>query len=251
MRMKFCAVGLFMMVAANVRGATRTIVVAGDGSGDFKDVQSAVDAAPANSAEPIIIEIRPGVYKQRIVVPKDKPNITFRGEDVKTTVLTYDWNSHVKAADGREIGTFGTPSTRIEASNFTAENITFENTAGDTGQALALTVEGDREVFRNCRLLGWQDTLYMQDGRDFFDQCYIEGRVDFIFGNATAVFDHCIIHSKDNPKNGSGGYLTAADTLPSSKYGFVFLHCTLTGEGKPTYLGRPWRWDRGSRASVT
>jgi pectinesterase len=93
-------------------------------------------------------------------------------------------------------------------------------------------------------LIGWQDTLYANGGRQYYDRCYIEGRVDFIFGSATAVFDHCTIHSKN------GGYVTAADTPAGQKVGYVFLGCTLTGEGKPAFLGRPWRWDRGSRAMV-
>ena len=122
--------------------------------------------------------------------------------------------------------------------------MTFANTAGDVGQAVALKVTGDRCVFRDCAMLGWQDTLYVDDGRAYFADCYIEGRVDFIFGGATAVFDHCTIHSKN------GGYVTAARTKPEQKYGYVFLDCTLSGEGAPAYLGRPWQWDRGRKAAV-
>ncbi|HEY1686742.1 MAG TPA: pectinesterase family protein [Tepidisphaeraceae bacterium] len=250
MRMKWLGAIGILSLAGSV-WAAKTITVAADGSADFKDVQSAIDAAPANNDEPTIIHIKPGVYKQRLEIPKNKPLIILRGDDAKTTVLTFDWNSHVKDKNGQEIGTFLSYSTHVAADNFTAENVTFENTSGDHGQGLALSVTGDREIFRNCRFLGWQDTLYINDGRDYFDHCYIEGRVDFIFGNATAMFDHCTIHSKNNPDNASGGYLTAADTKPSSPWGFVFLDCTLTGEGKPTYLGRPWRWYEGSNASVT
>jgi polygalacturonase/pectin methylesterase-like acyl-CoA thioesterase len=251
MRVKLVAVILSFFSAISLRGGTRTISVATDGSGDFKDLQAAIDAVPAQSGEAIVIHIKPGVYKQRVEVPKDKPGITLRGDDAKTTVLTCDWNSHTKGADGKEIGTFLSYSTLVAANNFTAENITFENTAGDHGQALAISVTGDRETFRHCRFLGWQDTVYINDGRDYFADCYIEGRVDFIFGNATAVFERCLIHSKNNPDNSGGGYLTTADTKPSTQFGFVFLDCTATGEGKPTYLGRPWRWYEGSKASVT
>ena len=251
MRVKLAGAILGFFTITNLQAATPPITVAADGSGDFKDLQAAINAAPAQSAEPIVIHIKPGVYKQRVEIPKDKPWITLRGDDAKTTVLTCDWNSHVKGADGNEIGTFLSYSTLVAANNLSAENITFENTAGDHGQALAISVTGDRETFRHCRFLGWQDTVYINDGRDYFADCYIEGRVDFIFGNATAVFDHCLIHSKNNPDNSGGGYLTAADTLPKQPFGYVFFDCTLTGEGKPTYLGRPWRWYQGSLASVT
>jgi pectinesterase len=124
----------------------------------------------------------------------------------------------------------------IDAPDFTAENVTFANTAGDTGQAVALLATGDRQVYRNCRMLGWQDTLYANGGRQYYGACYIEGRVDFIFGSATAVFDRCEIHSKN------GGHVTAASTPQDRPWGYVFLDCRLTGEGSAKAdLGRPWR----------
>ncbi|PYS39748.1 MAG: pectin esterase, partial [Acidobacteria bacterium] len=120
---------------------------------------------------------------------------------------------------------------------FRAENITFENTYGVGSQAVAAYVNTDRVVFRNCRFLGWQDTLFAHGGRQYYQACYIEGHVDFIFGNATAVFENCTIHSR------GPGYVTAHWRLSDSETnGFVFLHCKLTGAdlGK-VYLGRPWR----------
>lgn len=137
------------------------------------------------------------------------------------------------------------------ADDFRAENLTMENTSGDHGQALALRVDGDRAVFNHCRLLGWQDTLMVKNARQYFTNCYIEGRVDFIYGSAAVVFDHCEIHSKN------GGHITAANTPQDHPFGFVFLKCKLTADPKPwtdavgipantnsapkADLGRPWR----------
>ena len=145
--------------------------------------------------------------------------------------------ARMKDETGHEIGTFRTPSVTIEADDFTAENITFENTAGDVGQALAITVTGDRCVFRQCRFLGWQDTILDNKGRHYYENCYIEGHCDFIFGGGTAFFERCHIHCLD------GSYITAASTPAEQNYGYVFSNCRITGEppGKKTYLGRPWR----------
>jgi pectinesterase len=212
------------------------ITVAADGSGDFKSVQAAVDAVTVDASDHVVIHIKPGVYRERVHVPKDKPRLTFRGDDAKTTVLTFDLPAtKVIPPATQPIGTSGSYSTLIDADDFTAENITFENSAGDVGQAVALRTMGQRETFRNCRMLGWQDTLYVHQGSAHFDNCYIEGRVDFIFGRAIAVFQNCHVHSKN------GGYVTAAATAEDEPFGFVFLDCKLTGEGEKAYLGRPWR----------
>ena len=211
----------------------RSITVARDGSGDFKTVQAAVDSVAGDRA--VVIHIKPGTYKDRIVIGKEKSHLTLRGDDAKTTILTFDRNARFKGPDGKEVGTFQSYSTRVDASDFLAENITFENTAGDTGQAVALYATGDRQIYHNCRMLGWQDTLYAENGRQYYKDCYVEGRVDFIFGGATAVFDHCEIHSKN------GGHVTAARTPEDHPFGYVFLNCKLTGDSVPADLGRPWR----------
>jgi pectinesterase len=182
-----------------------------------------------------------------VTIDRTRPPITLRGggDDPKATVLTEDWNaSYTPPAATRPVGTSGSATVTVDAADFNADNLTFENTAGETGQALALKTTGDRGVYRHCRFLGWQDTLCPDGGRQYFVDCYIEGRVDFIFGGATAVFDRCTIHSKN------GGHVTAARTLPEQKFGYVFLDCTLTGEGAAADLGRPWQWDRGRRAAV-
>jgi pectinesterase len=213
------------------------IVVARDGSGQFRTVQEAVMSVPAGTPEtPVVIHIKSGVYKELIYVQREKRCFRFVGENSETTVLTFDLNANLIGLDGKPIGTFRTPSTVIDADDFTAENITFENSAGPVGQALAIRVDGDRATFRNCRFLGWQDTVFLNRGRHYFENCYIEGHVDFIFGGATAWFEKCRIHCRRD------GYITAASTPESAPHGFVFSRCRITGEpGAKTYLGRPWR----------
>jgi len=206
------------------------IVVATDGSGDFKTVQQAVDHVPDNNNQPVVIQIKRGVYQEQVRVTK--PYLTFRGEDPANTVLTYRLSAQ-QAGNTRLAF-----STLINANNFHAENLTFENSFGTGSQAVALFVDADRASFKNCRFLGWQDTLFVNGSRHYFKDCYIEGHVDFIFGTASAVFEDCTIHSKGQ------GYVTAHYRLSNEEdTGFVFVRCRLTGSntGNGVYLGRPWR----------
>jgi pectinesterase len=221
--------------------------VAADGSGTHATVQGAIDAVPSGTSERTTISIKPGTYKERLKIEKDKAPITLigLGEKPNDVVLTYDLNAtSVVAPATQPVGTSGSASVTINASDLIAKNLTFENSAGQVAQAVAVKVQGDRIVIENCRFLGWQDTLCVDGGRQLFRNCYIEGRVDFIFGRSTAVFETCTIHSKN------GGYVTAARTTPEQTFGYVFLDCTLTGEGDTAFLGRPWQWDRGSNAAV-
>lgn len=247
-RRRFCSLSVGVLAlcagvpvaAAPPPAPERVIVVAGDGSGQFRTVQAAVDSVPAGNRERVVILIRPGTYKERVIVPKEKPFLTIRGEDAARTILTFDNYAAKAGPDGKPFGTTGSASVFVYTDDFTAENLTFENTAGrDIGQAVALRVSGDRCVFTGCRFLGWQDTLYATGtGRQYFRGCYIEGHVDFKFGTAAAVFEECRIHSKGQ------GYIAAqARTAPDLPTGYVFRDCTLTGDTEPgrVYLGRPWR----------
>lgn len=232
------AIFLHSSIAAIGFAAETTLVVAADGSGRFTKVQDAIMAVPDGRADsPVIIRIKPGTYKEPIYVQREKRFFHLVGEDPKTTILTFDLHAKMKDKDGREIGTFRTPSVYIDADDFTAENLTFENSAGPVGQALAIRVDGDRAVFRNCRFLGWQDTILLNRGRQYFDDCYIAGHVDFIFGGATAFFNNCHIHCLRS------GYITAAATPDFQPFGFVFSNCKISAESPDvkTYLGRPWR----------
>jgi pectinesterase len=212
------------------------VVVAKDGSGDYPTVQNAVDhgfdRVLAPTAARLVIEIRPGIYHERVRVPHDRPRVTFLGTDAQTTVITF-------AVGAKDVGgTFFSATVDINADEFEAQDITFENSYGTGTQAVAISVHSDRAVFRNCRFLGMQDTLYAASGRQYYVDSYIAGHVDFIFGNAAAVFDRCEIRSR------GAGYIAAVSrTMAEGPQGFVFTHCHLTADAgvQDVFLGRPWR----------
>lgn len=216
------------------------IVVAQDGSGDYKTVQEALNSVTSLKTKETRILIKNGVYKEKLEIIKDKNNITLIGETKENVILTYDDYASKKNSEGKEIGTSGSASFIVTADNFKAKNITFENASGPVGQAVAVRVDGDKIIFDNCKFLGFQDTLYPRSttSRQYYKNCYIEGSTDFIFGASTAVFDQCEIFAKKG-----GSYLTAASTLENTSYGLVFLNCKLTtNSGNSSYyLGRPWR----------
>lgn len=232
-----CQVSL-LRAGTNTLPVKADAVVATDESGQFKSVHEAIMAAPqsATPANPWVIFIKPGTYRELVYVQRERGCVRLVGTDAEKTVITYDLHAKMIGKDGKEIGTFRTPTVVVDGDHFIAENITFENSAGPVGQALAMRVDADRVVFRNCRFVGWQDTLFVNRGRHYFTNCFITGHVDFIFGGATCFFDHCQIHARGN------GYLTAASTPQDTRFGLVFDRCKITGEpGVRTYLGRPWR----------
>lgn len=213
-------------------------VVSKDGKGDFTTVQAAIDAVPDFSKVTTSILIRSGVYFEKVIIPMSKRNLAIYGEDGAT--ITCDHAAPQPNALGNPYGTSGSSSVYIFADDFYCENVTFANTAGMTaGQAVAVLTTGDKMFFRNCRFLGFQDTLYTYGlGRQYYEDCYIEGSVDFIFGPATALFNRCEIRNKR-----SGGYITAPNTPEDKAYGFVFTDCRLTADPgvEKCWLARPWR----------
>lgn len=231
---------VFCLFLVQVKAQGYDFIVAKDGSGNFKTVQEAIDAVPDFRKNVTTIYIKNGTYKEKLVLPSSKTAVKFIGEDVKKTILTYDDYASKKNRFGEEIGTTGSTSFYVFGDDFMAENITFENSAGPVGQAVAVRIDGDKVMFKNCRFLGFQDTLYPhgEKSRQYYKDCYIEGTTDFIFGWSTAVFDNCEIYCKEG-----GSYVTAASTLEGSPYGFVFLNCRITGSAPANsyYLGRPWR----------
>lgn len=235
----FSAFFFICTFSITIYAKSKRIVVAQDGSGDCTTVAAAIQAVPDHNPDRIVIYIKNGVYKEKLDIPATKTNITLLGQDVDQTVLTFDDYASKKNSSGNNIGTSGSTSVFIRCNNFRAENITFENSSGPVGQAVAVSVGGDRVFFKNCRFLGYQDTIYTfgNTNRQYFYKCYIEGTVDFIFGAATAVFEKCNIFCK------RGGYITAASTPEGQKYGYVFIDCKITGDApeKSVYLGRPWR----------
>lgn len=212
-------------------------VVAQDGSGDFTSIQAAIDASKTFPDERITIQIREGIYKEKVKVHSWNNKISLVGEGVDKTIITYD--DYFDKIDRGRNSTFHTYTLLVQGNDFIAKNLTIENSAGPVGQAVALHVEADRSVFENCKITGHQDTIYAagEGSRQYFKDCTVEGTTDFIFGQATAVFDECIIHSKSN------SYITAASTPEGFKYGFVIIDSRLTAgpDVDRVYLGRPWR----------
>lgn len=202
----------------------------------YPTIQMALDHAPqAQPAGRLVIHIAPGVYKERVSVSKLRPRTTFLGVSSDPSQVVITAAMYAKIAGG----TFFTETVQIDGEEFEADGVTFENAAGPVGQAVALRVEADRAIFKHCRFLGDQDTLLANSGREFYVDSYIRGGVDFIFGNATAVFERDEIHII------RPGYLTAQSrTAPEQTTGYVFDHSRITAEDwgeKPFYLGRPWR----------
>ncbi|MEA5259080.1 pectinesterase family protein [Arcicella aquatica] len=208
------------------------LVVAKDGSGDFRYIQDAIDAVRVYLPNQITIRIKKGIYKEKVTIPSTLSNIAIIGED--STVISYnDFSGKGK------METFDSYTLRVLGNDITLENLIIENTAGRVGQAVALHIEGDRCVIKKCSFLGNQDTIFAagDNSRQHFVDCYIEGTVDFIFGSATVLFENCVIHSKTN------GYVTATSTPKWVNYGYVFKNCKLTASAdvNKVYLGRPWR----------
>jgi pectinesterase len=214
-------------------------VVAADGTGDFRTVQEAINAVPDFRKNETVMFIKKGTYKEKLVLARSKTNVVFIGEDRESTVLTFDDFAAKKNRFGEEIGTTGSTSFFVFGDGFRAENITFANSSGPVGQAVAVRIDGDQVAFVNCHFSGFQDTLYPhgEKSRQYYRECIIEGTVDFIFGWSTAVFDRCTIVCKDH------GFVTAPSTNEGTAFGFVFLDCRITGSAPEGsfYLGRPWR----------
>ncbi len=231
------AILLILFAALPVLAANYDFVVAQDGSGNFTTIQQAIDASKAFPDSRVTIFVKNGTYREKVVVPSCNSYLSIIGESVEKTILTFD-DYFNKINRGRN-STFYTYTLKVEANDFRMENMTVENSAGPVGQAVALHVEGDCCVFSNCRFLGNQDTVYAAGrfSRMLFANCYIEGTTDFIFGEATALFESCTINAKAN------SFLTAASTPEGKPFGYVFRNCKITADAgvNKVFLGRPWR----------
>ena len=239
---------LYLSVVLAAGAASAAVLRVGPGE-EYKTVQSAIDAVPSGNAGETIVEIASGDYEEHVLVPRDKPFVTMRAKDP----------GKVRIRSGESVYTVKDKqlprctALSVEANDFTAEGIVFDNYASranveaggrGVGQALAVAVTSDRVTFRKCTFLGHQDTL-LADGphhgdgvsRQYYEDCEIEGTVDFIFGGAAAVFNRCRLRFADR------GYVTAASTREGQRFGFVFVDCTLSGKDgmKKSELGRPWR----------
>lgn len=252
------------------RGAPSTV---------FSSIQSAVDAADGAYKEALrrgiswtgeTIRISKGVYHERVTITT--PGLTLRGEGAKETIISYGLYGHMPSPDIGKLGTFRSYTMLIDADRITLRDLAIVNTAGagpDIGQAIALYADGDELCFDHIALLGWQDTLFTgplppqeiekngfigpkqfaprRNGRQYYHDCHIEGDIDFIFGSATAYFDHCTIYQKDRRKllrtAEALSFATAASTPEGQTYGYVFDHCRFLSDcpAGSCYLGRPWR----------
>ncbi|MEO7266292.1 MAG: pectinesterase family protein [Ferruginibacter sp.] len=226
--------------------AQQRVTVAQDGTGNYNSIQQALDAVPASNKTPVSIYIKKGIYKEVLVLDASKNHIRLTGEDKNNTVITYDNHAGTRLPNGDTLNTWTCATVFIYGNDIIAENLHFENNAGFTaGQAVAVRAEGNRIAFRNCKFTGNQDVLFLSGSgvKQYFENCYIEGTTDFIFGAATAVFKNCHIHSKKN------SHITAASTNSIIPFGFVFFNCILTSDStvNKVSLGRPW----SPTASVT
>jgi len=222
------------------------LTVAQDGSGDYRTIGEAINSFRAYSPVALKLHIRNGIYHEKLVLPHHLTNLTIDGESRENTIITNDDFSGkplpggLDSATGKDrFSTFNSYTVQILGNDIMIRNLTIRNTAGRVGQAVALHVEGDRVIIKDCNLFGNQDTLLTANdsGRQYYVHCTIEGTTDFIFGAATVIFRSCTIRSL------SDSYITAASTSAWQQFGYVFIDCALTAneEAKQVYLGRPWR----------
>lgn len=238
--------------------------------GQFSTITEALQSLPTDCEESVTLCIMPGIYHEKLSISRNRLSLIGMGDSAADTVITYDDFAFDRMPDGSNRGTFRSYSVFVEGNDVTFQNLTIENASGDenlVGQAIALYADGDRFSCINCRLLGRQDTLFtgplppkeLQPGgfigpkqfapriptRQYYQNCYLCGNVDFIFGSATAYFENCTIESLSHgPNHGVQGYVTAPSTPEGQPYGYVFHNCQFTTKecGEETvYLGRPWR----------
>ena len=230
------------------------------GAPAYRSIGAALSGMSANGGVRSVVFIRNGRYHEKLTI--DRPRITLRGESRDSTIITYDAAADTPSPGGGRYGTRGSYTLRIVAPDFRAENLTIENafdyaanaakadsdsTKFRNPQAVAMMTDlgSDRATFVNVKFLGHQDTLFPNSGRHYFYKCFIAGHVDFIFGAGKAVFDDCDIVSLDRGSKTNNGYITAASTPTSQRFGFLFLHSRLKKESPAmashsVTLGRPW-----------
>ncbi|AEE77389.1 Plant invertase/pectin methylesterase inhibitor superfamily [Arabidopsis thaliana] len=218
------------------------VVVAKDGTGKYSTVNAAIAAAPQHSQKRFVIYIKTGIYDEIVVIENTKPNLTLIGDGQDLTIIT----GNLSASNVRR--TYNTATVASNGNGFIGVDMCFRNTAGPAkGPAVALRVSGDMSVIYRCRVEGYQDALYPHSDRQFYRECFITGTVDFICGNAVAVFQFCQIVARQ-PKMGQSNVITAQSRATKDvKSGFSIQNCNITTSSDldtatvKTYLGRPWR----------
>ncbi|CAB4296303.1 unnamed protein product [Prunus armeniaca] len=203
-----------------------SLTVDQSGKGDYTKIQDAIDAVPSNNFAPVSIWVRPGIYREKVYVPADKPFITMTGTNAEQTIVT--WN---QAGWINQTAVFA-----VWASDFTGRQLTIQNTYGTGDKTVALRVSGDRAAFYGCKILSHQDALFDEIGKHYYKDCYIQGDTDFIFGSADSLYENCHLHTLSDQ---NGAITAQRRTSPSEESGFTFLWCNITGV-KTALLGRPW-----------
>jgi pectinesterase len=234
-RQLFCLLLITYLLPTFAQEKEYDIVVDRNGRGNFRTIQEAFESIRAFDPKgTVTVFVRNGFYKEKLVLPTYVCNVHIIGESCDKTVISYDDHANIN-----KMGTFRTYTFLIRGNDITLENLTIENAAEQLGQAVALHLEGDRIIIRNCRIVGNQDTIYAgrENCRQYFENCHIEGTTDFIFGPSTCWFENCRILCKRN------SYITAASTPQNVAFGYIFNHCQVDiAEGiTEIYLGRPWR----------
>ena len=240
------------------------ITVSKDGKGDFSSINEAIQALPGKD-ETVDIYVAAGIYSERVNLKRNYVNLI--GPDEGEAVITASEYAYRDHEDGLKVGTFRTATFMADCDHFYARNITFENAAGqgkDVGQAIALYADGQHQIYENCKMLGYQDTVFTaplplkekqpngflgekqfaprRPGQMLFKGCRIEGNIDYIFGGADARFENCVIFTRKRSDAGDS-YVTAASTPEGQRLGYVFTDCKFETDAPAgtVYLGRPWR----------
>ncbi|GMY26826.1 probable pectinesterase 29 [Fagus crenata] len=216
----------------------QTFIVDQSGNGNFSTIQAAIDAVPPNNKNWICIRIKAGTYREKLLIPYEKPYIILKGTAKKETLV--EWEDHEDLAQS--------PTFTSQADNIVAKSISFRNTFNNPNlnnprkTAVAAMISGDKSAFYRCGFYGLQDTLWDVQGRHYYKKCTIQGAIDFIFGAGQSIFEKCSISFLGQAvEPGLLGYITAQGRSgPYDTNGFVFKDCIVHGTGS-TYLGRPWR----------
>ncbi|KAL1561615.1 pectinesterase [Salvia divinorum] len=235
---KWC-ICIFLSLLSSVLSVSADIIVVDPSKrGGFTTVQSAIDSVPSNNAEWTTIDIKEGIYREQVIIPRDKQFIFLKGAGSNNTFIS--WNGHGTI---NETATFSS-----EADNTIARDITFVNSYNSPPKgnrnpldaAAAARIQGDKSAFYRCAFFGLQDTLWDVQGRHYYKSCTVEGAVDFIFGAAQSLYESCTISVAASAVNGPGFITAQGREKPDDTNGFVFKNCNIVGEGK-VFLGRPWR----------
>ncbi|XP_052183698.1 pectinesterase [Diospyros lotus] len=232
------------MLKAKTVNLAPNVTVAKDGSGNYSTISAALAAIPEKFEGRYVIYVKEGIYDETVIVTKKMVNITMFGDGSQKSVVTGNKNF----VDG--VRTFQTATFAVIGEGFMAQSMGFRNTAGpEKHQAVALRVQSDRSIFVNCRMEGYQDTLYAQTHRQFYRSCLIKGTIDFIFGDAAAIFQNCMIYIR-KPLENQQNIVTAqgrADRHETT--GIVLQNCKILADETlepekskfKSYLGRPWK----------